>query len=184
MKFNKKDLLEELIAVTRQNIASVKSLQSLSSEKLNSKYSADSWSSLECVEHLNRYADFYTKEIGKRLKQNKRSEATTFSSGRLGNYFAISMKPSDKMKKMKTFKSMNPKGSNLDKSILGDFIAHQQEMLNYLEEARTIDLEKTKTSITISSLIKLKLGDTFRVVIYHNERHIIQAQRALQAIAA
>ncbi|RXM56703.1 hypothetical protein BOQ60_25350, partial [Chryseobacterium sp. CH1] len=31
-----------------------------------------------------------------------------------------------------------------------------------------IDLEKTKTSISISKLIKLKLGDTFRFVIYHN----------------
>ena len=42
-----------------------------------------------------------------------------------------------------------------------------------------IDLNKTKTAISISKLIKLKIGDTFRVVVYHNERHLIQAEKIL-----
>ncbi|MEO9077333.1 MAG: DinB family protein, partial [Gelidibacter sp.] len=33
------------------------------------------------------------------------------------------------------------------------------------------------TAISISNLIKLKVGDTFRVVVYHNERHLVQANR-------
>ena len=40
--------------------------------------------------------------------------------------------------------------------------------------------DKTKTAISISKLIKLRLGDTFRVLIYHNERHIKQAERAIK----
>lgn len=43
--------------------------------------------------------------------------------------------------------------------------------------ARNKDLGKIKTSISISKWIKLKLGDTFRVIIYHNERHIVQANK-------
>jgi hypothetical protein len=35
-----------------------------------------------------------------------------------------------------------------------------------------------KTSISISSFIKLRLGDTLRLVVYHNWRHLIQAKNA------
>ena len=43
----------------------------------------------------------------------------------------------------------------------------------------SLDLNKIKTAISISKWIKLKLGDTFRVVVYHNERHIKQANKIL-----
>jgi hypothetical protein len=46
-----------------------------------------------------------------------------------------------------------------------------------LDKAKNVSLGKTKTGISISKLIKLKLGDTFRFVIYHNIRHIEQAKR-------
>jgi hypothetical protein len=54
-------------------------------------------------------------------------------------------------------------------------------MLELLEAARTVDLTRTKTGISITNLIKLRLGDTLRVVVYHNWRHIEQAQRAIQS---
>lgn len=46
--------------------------------------------------------------------------------------------------------------------------------------AQQVSLNKTKTGISISTWIKLKLGDTFKVVIYHNKRHIVQALKALE----
>jgi uncharacterized protein (DUF2249 family) len=51
-------------------------------------------------------------------------------------------------------------------------------MLELLEIARSKNLNRIRTSISISKLIKLKLGDTLRVVIYHNGRHLQQALRA------
>ncbi|WP_317044615.1 DinB family protein [Chryseobacterium geocarposphaerae] len=55
----------------------------------------------------------------------------------------------------------------------------QEQMLDLLKNAQNVDLNKTKTGISISSLIRLKLGDTFRFVIYHNQRHVQQAKRVL-----
>lgn len=80
---------------------------------------------------------------------------------------------------MKTFNEMNPMGKKLDKSVLETFIAQLNQMLQILETARNKDLNRIKTSISISKWIKLKLGDTLRIVIYHNHRHILQAKKAL-----
>lgn len=74
---------------------------------------------------------------------------------------------------------MNPVNSKLTKEVLTVFLSQQQTMLKLLNQARSISLNKTKTSISISKLIKLKLGETFRVVIYHNQRHLVQALKAL-----
>lgn len=68
--------------------------------------------------------------------------------------------------------------AKLTKEVLTVFLNQQQTMLKLLNQARSISLNKTKTSISISKLIKLKLGDTFRVVIYHNQRHLMQAFKA------
>ena len=85
----------------------------------------------------------------------------------------------EKLNKMKTFKDKNPLGSKLDKSTIERFISQQEQVLNLLDKSRKIDLSKTKTAISISKLIKLRIGDTFRVVIYHNERHLVQAEKIL-----
>jgi len=75
---------------------------------------------------------------------------------------------------------MNPIGSSLDKGVLNKFITQQQALINTLKLASRADPTKTKTGISISKWIKLRLGDTFRVVIYHNQRHMTQAERVLK----
>jgi len=81
---------------------------------------------------------------------------------------------------MKTFKDKNPVGSKLEPSVLENFIDFQKKTLDLLNQSNKVSLNKTKTNITISSWLKLKLGDTFRVVIYHNHRHIVQAENVLK----
>ena len=68
----------------------------------------------------------------------------------LSNYFAKSMLPKEKLNKMKTFKNMDPAGSNLDISTLDTFINDQEELIELLEKSRETDLTKIKTSISIS----------------------------------
>jgi len=181
MKIPAKSLIEDLIENTREVINEAERYSQLSIDELNWKPDAEKWSVLECLEHLNRYGDFYLPEIQQRIqKANKLNGDQIFKSGLLGNYFANSMLPKEKLNKMKTFKSMNPAGSQLDISTLQKFIRQQKQMLDLLSQARAIDLVKTKTSISISNWIKLRLGDTFRVVIYHNQRHIVQANKVLE----
>lgn len=52
-------------------------------------------------------------------------------------------------------------------------------MQELLDQAQKINLSSVKTAISLTSLVKIKLGDTLRFMIYHNERHILQAEKAL-----
>lgn len=180
MTISSDKLIQDLIERTRININQAEKFSSLPTEKLNWRAEKNSWSILECFEHLNLYGDFYIPEIKKRIESSKTQLKKNFKSGILGNYFAKSMLPKEKLNKMKTFKDKNPIGSKLDKSTIGRFILQQEQILNLLDKSRQINLNKTKTAISISKLIKLKIGDTFRVVVYHNERHLVQANKILK----
>ncbi len=173
-------LLAELTAQVRDHIARAKAMKELPLEHLNRQLEPGKWSALECLEHLSLYGDFYLPEIEKRIAASRHNPAPVFKSGLLGNYFAVSMLPKPKLNKMNTFKDKNPAGSALDKSAIDRFLGQQEKLLQLLDKAKAVSLGKTRTSISISNLIKLKLGDTFRFVIYHNVRHMAQAARALQ----
>lgn len=182
MKIAQEKLIADLIERTKNNLNKAYKLSELNLETLNWKANPKTWSVLECLEHLNRYGDFYLPEIQNRLKNREAINIdNVFKSGWLGNYFAQSMLPKERLNKMKTFKSMNPLGSQLDQSVINKFIDQQKEMLDILSRANRFDLNKIKTSISISKWIKLKLGDTFRVVIYHNDRHILQANKVIKS---
>lgn len=179
MKISQKELIDDLVDRTHQVLNEAEQFNQLPNDILQWKPDSEKWGILECLEHLNRYGKFYLPEIEQRIKTAKPA-AQTFKSGWLGNYFALSMLPKEKLNKMNTFKNMNPTGSKLNREVIDDFIHQQKKMLNLLEACRKVDLNKTETSISISKWIKLKLGDTLRVVIYHNQRHIVQAQNALK----
>lgn len=177
-----KQLLEELTTFTQQHLEAIREFQQQSDEILNQKSSPKSWNALECVEHLIRYGKFYLPEINERIKASKTSPSSEFKTGWLGNYFAKSMLPKEKLNKMKTFAPMNPISSDVKKNVLDVFEQQLTTMLTLLHDAEKVNLTKVKTSISISPFVKLRLGDTFRVVIYHNERHIQQAKRAMAGL--
>ncbi|SIT04243.1 DinB superfamily protein [Chryseobacterium ureilyticum] len=182
MKISTIQLLNELKGKTEDHLQYAESLLLKPENELNFRVSEDSWSVLECFEHLNRYGDFYIPEVTQRISSSKTSFKSDFKPGILGNYFAKSMLPKEKLNKMKTLKTMNPIHSQLNKEVVKTFIQQQKQWLELLNKAEQIDLEKTKTAISISKMITLKLGDTFRFVIHHNERHIVQAVQVLKNI--
>jgi hypothetical protein len=177
MKIKSEKLLLDLAERTHQNIKRAELLKDKTDEALNLKKSVESWSVLECLEHLNLYGNFYLPEIDLRIDVTPLQNELFFKSGLIGNYFAQSMLPKPKLNKMKTFKNMNPLNSKLDRIVIDVFIRQQHQILYLLKRAEEVSLNKTKISISISRFIKLKLGDTFRFLIYHNQRHLDQAER-------
>lgn len=178
MQIEKKLLVNELLTLTEQSISSVQKFKSLSESKLNFKTKNTEWSILECIEHLNLYGDFYLPEIEKVLLENKqKAESNIFESGFIGNYFANLMKRKNgKIKKMKTPKDKDPINSSLSITTIDRQIKQLEKLKILLEQSRTVNLTKIKTAISLTKLIKLRLGDTLRFVVYHIERHILQAQ--------
>lgn len=183
MHIEKSSLIQNLILRTEQNINSVQKFKSLGIEQLNQKPHPEEWSILECLEHLNLYGDYYLPEIEKTIMEQKENYTSPmFKSGILGNYFANLMLPKEngQIKKMKSPQDKNPVHSQLGFTTIERFLKQQELLKKLLEQSKNRDLTKLKTPISISKWIKLRLGDTFRFVIYHNQRHIAQAEKLLQ----
>jgi hypothetical protein len=52
----------------------------------------------------------------------------------------------------------------------------QRQILTLLETEKKVDLRKIKIRTTLP-ILKFRLGDTLRFVIYHVNRHLVQAKR-------
>lgn len=143
------------------------------------------WSVVQVLEHLNAYNRLYLPVIERELSiiTYTDSDAIWFNSGYWGEKFTKMMKPSNVFEvknKMKTQKMMSfPNSLNVD-TVLAEFLAGQDKLLQLLERAKGKDLEKIHIPISLTKLIKLRLGDTFRFLIAHEQRHMIQARNTLK----
>lgn len=181
MKQQSDQLLDELISMCEKHQERLTEINTYADTELQVKPGPGAWNALECIEHLNRYGRYYLPEFRQRIAGARSKNKRMFKSSWLGSYFANSMLPKPGFKAIKTFTNMNPADSRLSRSVIEEFSDQLKEMIELLNLARSVDLGRVRTSISISKLIKLKLGDTFRVVIYHNERHLVQAERALKS---
>lgn len=175
-------LIQLLLEETRQIINQAEKIKTCDMQILTWRENAISWNILECLEHLNLYGAFYLPEIENRIQNSTTTTDAEFKSGILGNYFAKTMLPKKKLNKMKTFKNKNPLNAQLDKSVIDKFIHQQIKLLELLNQSRSVSLNKVKTNISISNLIKLRLGDTFRFFINHIIRHLNQINRIQAAM--
>lgn len=172
-------LILHLQEETEKLIKRTTSFYEKDSHQLKQQKSANSWSALQCLEHLNRYSKFYLNEFELKIKNGKLvKKEIPFKSGFWGKLFINGMLPDEHIKKMKTFKSMNPSNNELNEEVLTQFIEDQKKLLNLLDQAKTIDLNKNNCSITLP-LIRMRMGDTLMFYVYHNIRHLAQAEKAL-----
>jgi hypothetical protein len=176
MKIEQTKLISELRDFTQEAKAQVLEFKTYPLAQLNYKSSDVDWSILECIEHLCLYGKFYLPEIENRIKNLQPTVKPHFKSGILGNYFVNMIKASNP-KKIKATKQMDSTGSELSVSTIDQFLKQLEWLDSLLIKSETTDLTKVKTSISLTNFIRLRLGDTLRFVVYHNERHIEQAER-------
>lgn len=170
------ELLEELTAETQKAYHFAKALQKYPKEKLNERKIHGSWTINECLEHLNRYGNFYLPQIRKAVEHYKGSQKTTYYRGSvMGNFFVHMIRLSEgKRRKMKTQKTMDPTGSVLDETTLLTYLSQQEELLALLEACAQVPLKRPKITTSLSRFVFMELGDTLRFMVYHNQRHIFQ----------
>lgn len=182
--FNSIDLLQELQADVRQLVLTATYLQKEDPELLMIAPGPGKWSIAQIVAHLNSYGRYYLPAIEKSLRSNKPSKRD-FTPGWFGNYFTKIMKPGADGRirsKMNSPKDHRPT-SDLDvASVFDDFMNQQQGLLNLLEGAKQKNIEAIRTPISISKFIKLKVGDTFRFLIAHEQRHFLQISNTVRQI--
>ncbi len=184
MKFNSTAVLEVLQADVRQLILTASYLQKEDPELLLTIPSPGKWSVVQILEHLNSYGRYYLPAIERSLRSNK-SPREYFTPGWFGNYFTKIMKPGadGRIRNRMTSPKDHRPGATLDvKPVMDDFLTQQQKLLGLLENAKHKNIGAIRTPISISRLIKLKVGDTFRFLIAHEQRHFVQIANTVREI--
>lgn len=154
------------------------------------KPAPEKWSVAQCLEHLNRFGLHYLPEmesrIGMALVKGSRP-VSAFRSGWLGNFLVHSVQPMNTGSARANLKYPAPKAYDPNRAgattsaALPEFLRQQEAMLRVLESAGRVSLERVRIPVSVTNLVKLRLGDCLRFVIVHNQRHVQQAQRVLAA---
>jgi DinB superfamily len=177
-------LLDNLYQKTESFLEkAVREWQLLPAEQLNRQPAPNAWSAAQCLEHLNVYGRYYLPELKKAIADAKKQPSSTYQSGWLGDYFYRLMLPNtvgSLKSKMKAPKNAIPPVELDSAAVIAEFIEQQEQLLQLIDQARAVNLASMRIPISLTKLIRLKLGDTFLFVIAHNERHILQAERALK----
>lgn len=182
-------LIEELKRITQTNIDLLKKKFShLNEQQKNWRKDADSWSLNEVFAHLNEFSAYYHPAFTSKISRTRFTEPKDiFISSPLGRSAWKSMKLGNAQNIKRKFKSpraYNPtyntelvSGADIEK-----FQNSQIELLEIIDKAATVNMRKVKIPISISKIVRLKLGDALLYVVYHNERHMQQALTILNNV--
>ena len=184
-KFKSEDLINELQADVKQIILAAEHLQTADPIKLTYKSEKQQWSVVQVLEHLNAYNRHYLALIEKSMVHITKDVSAWFIPGFWGNYFVNTAMPRNVFEvknKMKTGKMFTPdKSANVD-AVFKEFFQHQNKLLQLLDVAKRRNLNSVYVPAAFSRLIRFKLGDAFRFLIAHEQRHMIQARNAIKAV--
>lgn len=177
-----KELIDELIKLNTQLSEVVnEKIVPLSESQKKWKPSQEKWSVLECFAHMNKIYSFYIPTIQKKIdKKANLDPIERFTSSHIGRTLYKSMqlnKARRPRRRLKSPRSFNPKIS--PDLVSGkddrDFLGFQEQMNQLLKDTYQVNLRKIKIPLSLSKVVKIRLGDALLFVIYHNERHVQQA---------
>lgn len=179
-----KHLLSALEQDVQKTIQQAAHFDALPDHLLHYRPQPAAWSIAQVLAHLNSYNRYYLTHIARAMQQSTYPAATAFRSGFFGNYFTNMMQAppagATNFKKYKAPKDHTPPQQQNSCEVLTEFREGQERLVTLLRLAASHHLSKVKVPVSISKMIKLRLGDTFRFLIAHQLRHFAQIARLEQ----
>ena len=174
--------LETLQTDTRQIMLRAAYLQQLPASRLVQQPGPGRWSVAQVIEHLNTYGRYYLPKLQQAISNTNSKPAEWFVPGWLGGYFTKSMLPKPDgtiANKMKTFKNHNPSPDIDVARALREFEQQEILLLQLLDKARGVNINRIRIPVSIAPFIKLKMGDVFGFIIAHHQRHFVQIENVI-----
>jgi hypothetical protein len=181
------ELFYEVTTISKKNFEFIQNkLSKLEVNQLTWKPNPQSWCINEVLAHLNQYAVYYHETFLSKIENTKFTEPKSqFISSPLGKSAWKSMKLGTANNIKRKFQSpklynptIHPEMVHQDELII--FQKKQIELIDIIEKAKSVNIQRVKIPISISKFIRLKLGDALLFVIYHNERHIQQIKNLIE----
>lgn len=175
--------LDVLVTDAKQIAGDVRSaFGSLSAAQLNWKPSADRWSIAQCFDHLITSNKGYLpiiESVRSGKKQNTFWERLPVLPGLAGKLLVKSLDPAS-ARKLKAPKNFQPAQSEIRETIIDDFVAQQEQIIEGMKSTSHLDLNKIVITSPALSFVAYSLMDGYRVIVTHEKRHFQQAKRVAE----
>lgn len=158
------------------------SFGNLSAAQLNWKPSAERWSIAQCFDHLITSNKGFFPVIESVLNGTKKTrflERLPILPGLAGKLMIKSLDPAS-TRKFKAPKNFEPAQSNINASIIGDFIAQQERIVEGMKSTSHIDLKRIVVTSPAAAFVTYNLMDGYRIIVVHEQRHFQQARRVAE----
>jgi hypothetical protein len=154
----------------------------LNRDQLNWKPYADRWSVAQCFDHLinsnSGYFGIYDAVAAGTFKQTL-IQKLPGAPKMWGQLLIKSLDPKT-TRKLKAPKKFQPASSNLNDSIIDDFVNNQNRVLEFMEKLKTFEVDRIIITSPVASVVTYSVLDSFRIVEVHERRHFEQARRVMQ----
>lgn len=181
-----KEIVQIVHDITQENLEAINSsVKKLSENQLNWAPNVGVWSVSQVLAHLNEYGRYYYPTFEKKIENTRfTSTKEAFISSPLGRSAWKSMKLGNAKNIKRKFKAQKGYNPSIDNSLVtgnefADFIAQQNSLLQIIEKAQSVNFRRVKIPISISKIVRLRLGDALLFVTYHNQRHVQQIKNLI-----
>lgn len=151
--------------------------------KFNWSPGPDKWSIGQCLDHLVKGNDPYFAifdSLANGTHQTTIWQRLPLLPAFWGWALYNTIKP-ENTRKAKAPKIFQPSLSDVPLSRLDDFCRQQTRLMDAMNKLKHLDLETTIITSPVATFITYSLWDTFEILVAHEERHLNQAERVLQA---
>ncbi len=175
---------EELLRDTEVQLARINDearalAADLSGEQLHWPPPGGGWSVAQVFEHLAASNESYLTRIPEVLQRARTAGAAPngaiWKPSFFGNLLIRSLDPSS-TRSMPAPKIWRPTHTRPD-GALERFIRSQEQIAALIPGARGVDLTRIRVASPASRLVRVNLGDVFRILVVHGQRHLGQVQR-------
>ena len=160
----------------------IREFQQLSDENLRHRPQPNQWNVLDCLEHINlSYGDYFPR-MEQAVRKASPTDRATYTPGLFGQWFAKGQRPQQGQRKMKmkTFKNLVPyTDQKKTASIFEEVLQYHAQFKSLLDRSADLDWNRVKVVSEVGPILRFKLGDCFRLLVAHTERHVLQAQEVL-----
>ena len=184
MDYLKADL-QSLITGANTIAAEAKStFGQLTPSQLNWKPSPERWSVAQCFDHLITTNKGYFPAIDGVLAGHKARfwERMPLLPG-LGGKMLLKVIDPKSTRRFKAPKKFQPTQSDVRASVIDDFVDLQQRVVEKMKATENLDLEKIVITSPVTAVMTYSLMDAYRVIVVHEQRHFLQAQRVTEEAA-
>lgn len=155
----------------------------LSPAQLNWKRSPAEWSIGQCFDHLiltNRPYFPLIERIAAGERRRTLWQRIPFLPGFFGRLVLGAVKP-ESARKVKARPGFTPAASDIDGQIISHFRKQQEELMRLMKSTEGLELEKIIITSPIASVVTYSLLDGYRIIVTHERRHFLQAERVMAA---